>query len=125
MIQFVPQAKVQSQPRVDFPVVLHEEMFIVEILDAEQIAREGPSTLKGKPQQEVGPGIAGIGSAEREISAAAGCVCRCRVVPPEMCPEFQRVRALDPGEAVDDLILIVPEMNRTERIRIEAQITGD
>src|SRR4029453_18567525 len=97
----------------------------MEILDAEQIAREGSSSLKRQPEKKIRPGISGVRSTEGKITAAARRVGGGSIVPPEVYSESQRVRAVNPGDVVQDLVFVVTEVDGTECIRIESQIAAD
>ena len=124
VIQFVPQSDVQRKLRSQLPVILKEEMLVGHGLDAEAVARERAAALERNAEKKVGEGIAGIGSVEREIAAAAGRIRGAGVVPAQEDACLERVGAAGPHQAVVQFVFVVAELDGTECVGVEAQITG-
>src|SRR5260370_36917742 len=98
-------------------------MLISHRLDAKAVARERAAALEGYAEKKVGEGIAGVGSIEREVAAAARRICSTGVVSAQQNACLEHVGAMSPHRAVIQFVLVVPELDRAERVRVETQIT--
>src|SRR5258708_3014845 len=111
MVQLVAKAEVQRQPRTHLPIVLEEKVLVPQILDAEQIPRKCAGSLERQTEQKVSPGVTRIRAGECKVATASGSVCSGCVVAAEVGAEFHTMRSADPGDTVENFVLVVAEFN--------------